>query len=61
MSRIRTGRPNGRSPLAREDKAGAVDFHANLLTDIIEKIDRLRRGAETRKDILMRIVREYPE
>jgi hypothetical protein len=29
--------------------------------DIIEKLDRLRQGAETRKDILMRIVREYPE
>jgi hypothetical protein len=29
--------------------------------DIIEKLDRLRQGTETRKDILMRIVREYPE
>jgi hypothetical protein len=62
MSRPRyTGRPNGRPPASLEDKT-AIDMHMkDVPVDIIEKLDRLRQGSETRKDILMRIVREYQE
>lgn len=62
MSRPRyTGRPNGRPAASLEGKT-AIDMHMkDVPVDVIEKIDRLRKGAETRKDILVRIVREYPE
>jgi hypothetical protein len=61
MARIRTGRPTGRPPLERENKEAVVDMHIHIPMALIEKLDRLRKGAETRKDILMRIVKEYPE
>jgi hypothetical protein len=59
MARVRTGNPNGRPPLAiNGDK---VDLHMHLPADIMKKIDRLRREAETRKDVIVRILREYAE
>jgi len=56
MARIHTGRPNGRPPKA--EKVGVVDFHANLPAEIMDKIDSLRQGNETRKDVIVRLVRD---
>ncbi len=61
MARIRTGRPNGRPPLASGDRAATVDMHIHMPVELIEKIDRLRKGAETRKDIIIRAIREIEE
>lgn len=60
MARIRTGRPNGRppSPVQGRDQ---ITTSITLAVDVIEKIDRLRKGAETRRDIIERLVREMPE
>lgn len=60
MARIRTGKPNGRPPLARGNE-GKVDFHVNIPSDIMDKIDRLKRSNESRKDVIVRLIREYPE
>jgi hypothetical protein len=61
MARIRTGKPIGRPPLARKDREDTVDTHLIMPVDVIEKIDRLRQGNESRKDVLVRLVREAPE
>lgn len=60
MTRVRgTGRPNGRPPSSLEGKNSVDVFMKNVPVDIIEKIDGLRQGAETRKDVIVRILREY--
>jgi hypothetical protein len=61
MARIRTGKPNGRPPKDTNQEVGTVDFHANLPTEIVEKIKRLRTGNETLKDVIVRLVKEYKE
>lgn len=61
MARIRTGKPNGRPPKAVSQEDGTIDFHANLPADFIDKVDRLKKGAETRKDVIVRILKDYPE
>ncbi len=63
MARIRTGRPNGRPPLALEGKkeGETIDLHMKAPVELVEKIDRLRKGAETRKDVIVRVLREYAE
>lgn len=54
-----TGMPNGRPPAPLEGKT-KIDMHMkDVPVDVIEKLDSLRTGNETRKDILVRIVREY--
>lgn len=59
MARIRTGRPNGRptSPL----QGGHDMLMKNVPMEIMEKIDRLRKGNETRKDVILRLIQETPE
>jgi hypothetical protein len=59
MARIRTGRPNGRPPL--EVKGEMIDLHIKAPAAIVQKIDRLRQRAETRKDVIIRVLREYSE
>jgi hypothetical protein len=57
-------RPAGRPPLSPEQKAhkeGTIDTHMNIPVSIIEKIDRLRTLNESRKDFVVRVLREYPE
>jgi len=63
MARMRTGRPNGRPTLslARKDKGDKVDLHIHIPVDLAEKIDRMRQGAETRKDVIVRVLSEYAE
>ncbi len=60
MPRVRgTGRPNGRPPASLEGKT-SIDMHMkDMPIDVIAKIDSLRRGAETRKDVIVRVFREY--
>jgi hypothetical protein len=60
MARVRgTGRPNGRPPSSLEGKE-SIDMHMKgMPVDVIMKIDVLRQGTETRKDVIVRIVREY--
>ena len=54
-----TGMPNGRPPASLDGKT-KIDMHMkDVPVDVIEKLDRLRTGNQTRKDILVRIVREY--
>jgi metal-responsive CopG/Arc/MetJ family transcriptional regulator len=36
-------------------------MHIHIPVELIEKIDRLRKGAETRKDIIIRAIREMEE
>jgi len=57
-------RPTGRPPLSPEQKAQkeeTIDTHMNIPISIIEKIDRLRKPSESRKDFIVRVLREYPE
>jgi len=57
-------RPVGRPPLSAEQKAqkeGTIDTHINIPVSMIEKIDRLRKPNESRKDFIVRVLREYPE
>lgn len=56
-------RPAGRPPPSPEQKAqkeGTIDTHMNIPVSIIEKIDRLREPNESRKDFVVRVLREYP-
>ena len=58
MPRIRgTGRPNGRPPL--EVTGDKVDLHLRLPAEVMRKIDSLRQGADTRNDVITRVLREY--
>lgn len=61
MARVRTGRPNGRPPLAREERQNVVDMHLHVPVELIEKIDRIRKGDLTRKDVIIRALREMEE
>lgn len=61
MSRIRTGRPNGRPPLAREGKQQVVDMHIHVPLELVEKIDKLREGNQTRKDFIVQAIKNLPE
>ncbi|HWS85053.1 MAG TPA: hypothetical protein VN207_12435 [Ktedonobacteraceae bacterium] len=61
MGRIRTGQPNGRPPLTREQREGTVDTHMNLPVDVIEKIDRMKKSNESRKDFIVRVIRELAD
>lgn len=61
MARIRTGRPNGRPPIPLQGRESADLLMKNVPADVIEKIDRLRKGAETRKDVIVRLVEEAKE
>jgi hypothetical protein len=61
MARIRTGNPNGRPPLAREERSSVVDIHIHVPVEIMDKIDRMRKGNETRKDVIVRLVEEAEE
>ena len=60
MTRVRgTGRPNGRPPSSLEGKK-AIDMHMkDVPVDVIEKVEKLRQGAETRKDVIVRVLREH--
>lgn len=61
MARIRTGRPNGRPPLAREERQHVVDMHLHIPLELIEKIDQLREGNQTRKDVIISAIRDLVE
>ena len=61
MSKIRTGKPNGRPAHSLEGKTAIPLNMKDVPVDVFEKLDRLRTGKETRKDILVRIVRAYAE
>jgi len=53
-------RPAGRPPLSPEQKAqkeGTIDTHMNIPVSIIEKIDRLRKPNESRKDFIVTLRR----
>ena len=50
--------PNGRPPLPLEGKT-AITTNITLSVDVVAKIEKLRKGAETRRDVIERIVREY--
>lgn len=60
MARIRTGQPNGRPPKSVEGKT-EITTSITLAVDVIEKIDRMRKGNETRRNLIERIVRELAE
>jgi hypothetical protein len=60
VARVRgTGRPNGRPPSSLEGKSGVDVLMKAVPVDVIEKVDSLRQGAETRKDVIVRVLREY--
>ena len=67
MNARQNRRPTGRPPLTIEQKPQrvgkepTVDTHMNLPIGVVEKIDRLRQVGESRKDFIVRILREYPE
>ncbi len=61
MARVRTGRPNGRPPSPLQGRESIDMLMKNVPIDVIEKIDRLRQGNETRKDVIVRAIREIPE
>lgn len=61
MARVRTGRPTGRPPSRLQERAAVVDMHLHIPLDLVEKIDRLRKGDETRKDIIIRAIEELKE
>ena len=61
MARIRTGNPNGRPAASTEGKTSIDMLMKNVPIDIINKIDRLRKKPETRKDFLVRMVKELAE
>lgn len=60
MARVRTGRPNGRPPSPLQGRE-EITTSITLSADVIQKIDRLRKGAETRRDIIERAIRDLPE
>jgi uncharacterized protein (DUF111 family) len=61
MARIRTGKPNGRPPSPLQDRESTDMVMKNVPSDVIEKIDRLRQSNESRKDVIMRIIRMQSE
>lgn len=60
MARIRTGNPNGRPAKSVEGKT-EITTSITLAVDVIEKIDRMRKGNETRRNFIEQIVRELAE
>ena len=57
-------RPVGRPALTPEQKTQkepTVDTHLNIPVSIVEKIDKLRKAGESRKDFIVRVLREYEE
>lgn len=60
MARVRTGNPNGRPPASLEGKK-EITTSITLSVDVVEKIDRMRKNNETRRNVIERIVRELPE
>lgn len=61
MARIRTGKPNGRPASPVQGREHIDMLMKNVPADVVEKIDRLRQDAESRKDLLVRLVREAAE
>jgi hypothetical protein len=55
----RTGKPNGRPANSLEGKTVSDLSMKNVPIDVFQKLNDLRTGSETQKDILIRIVREY--
>ena len=61
MARIRTGKPNGRPPSPLQGRESIDMLMKNVPSDVIEKIDRLRQGNESRKDVIVCIIRMQKE
>jgi hypothetical protein len=55
-----SGKPNGRPPSPVQGRE-QVTTSMTLAIDVVEKIDRLRKGNETRRNLIERLVREVPE
>jgi hypothetical protein len=54
----------GRPPLSdqeRSEREKSIDMHVWLPESIVEKIDRLKRFNESRKDYIVRVLQEQDE